>query len=118
MDSPVFGVIDIEGGNSMVEAFAALQAYGRLLSVGHTARTKESFPVGAFEGDFGREGKRIETMHLLERGSNDADLGRDIEWLAEHIAEGTIVPPETQLVPFPMEEGIDVSIRQRSTFVL
>lgn len=114
----VSAVIDTEGGATMVESFSALQSYGLLVAVGHTARDPETFPVGSFEGDSGREGRRIETIHLLQRQDGPADLLRDIEWLAEQVANGSISAPETNLIQFPSTPGIDIDVESRATLVL
>ncbi|OZD18149.1 hypothetical protein CH253_16820 [Rhodococcus sp. 06-156-3C] len=114
----VSAVIDTEGGGTMVSAFAALDAYGILVAVGHTARCPEVFPVGSFEGDSGREGRRIETIHLLQRQDGNADLVDDLEWLAVQVDNGSMTTPSTEFIEFPTAPGIDIVVDRRARTAL
>ncbi|MEU5915570.1 zinc-binding dehydrogenase [Streptomyces sp. NPDC047141] len=90
---PVEAVIDTVGGEVLVQAFRQLRANGRLIAVGHTARECERFEPGDFEGDEGRYGRVIETMHLLQ-GDPRRSLVDDIEWLARMVDRGGVLTPE------------------------
>jgi uncharacterized protein DUF6119 len=75
----------------VVSAFAALEAGGTLVSVGHTSGSAEVFEYGAmFAGGArgGASGRSIVTFYLLA----DSDFSTELAWLAERVAVGTLVP--------------------------
>lgn len=88
LSAPVHGVVDMVGGPQLVEAFAALETGGTLVSVGHSADEPEHFPVGALYGDRGRHGRSVVTFHLL----GCSDLAPDLAWLAARVADGALDP--------------------------
>ena len=57
VDGPVFGVIDMVGGDFLPESYRVLQDHGgTLLSVGHAAATPEVFEVGDMQANRARFG--------------------------------------------------------------
>ncbi|MBF6098443.1 zinc-binding dehydrogenase [Nocardia cyriacigeorgica] len=84
----VDGVIDLVGGPELVEAYGRLSEGGTVVAVGHAAGADETFPYGAFYGDQGRHDRSITTFFLLAC----TNLGPDLSWLAEQVANGTLDP--------------------------
>ncbi|MFE6779808.1 zinc-binding dehydrogenase [Streptomyces sp. NPDC057702] len=86
---PVHGAIEVVGGDQLVAAYAALGAHGTLVSVGHSAGTGESFPLGAFLATEGRHDRALTTFYLLQ---DAARLGEDLTWLSHLLARGALDP--------------------------
>ncbi|MDT0346839.1 zinc-binding dehydrogenase [Streptomyces litchfieldiae] len=86
LGAPVHGVIDTVGGDTMVQAYAALAERGVLISMGHTSDGGESFPFGHFSGLLGHD--RVITSYYLLRDSDG--LGEDLTWLAGLLARGEL----------------------------
>ncbi|MGP3972593.1 zinc-binding dehydrogenase [Streptomyces sp. 8N114] len=83
---PVDGIVDMVGGRQLVAAYERLAAGGALVVVGHAGGDDEHFPHGALYGDNGRHDRSIVTFHLLQC----RELARDLTWLAEQVASGTL----------------------------
>jgi NADPH:quinone reductase-like Zn-dependent oxidoreductase len=86
IDEPVNAVLDMVGGDQLVEAFRRLAPSGTLVAVGHSAEQAETFAFGDFFGDGGRHDRSLVTFHL----SGCIDLGSDLGWLAREVAAGSI----------------------------
>ncbi|MGW1739066.1 zinc-binding dehydrogenase [Nocardia sp. NPDC001965] len=86
--TPVDGAIDLVGGAHLVDAYRRLAEGGTVVAVGHSAEADETFPYGAFFGDQGRHDRSVTSFFLL----GCADLGRDLTWLAQQVAGGTLQP--------------------------
>jgi NADPH:quinone reductase-like Zn-dependent oxidoreductase len=81
-------VLDMVGGDQLVEAFRRLAPGGTLMAVGHSAERSESFAFGDLFGDGRRHDRSLVTFHL----SGCRDLGPDLGWLAGEVADGRIDP--------------------------
>lgn len=88
VDEPVNAVLDMVGGDQLVEAFRRLAPGGTLVAVGHSAEQAETFAFGDLFGDDDRHDRSLVTFHL----SGCTDLGPDLEWLAREVASGRIDP--------------------------
>lgn len=88
VDQPVNAVLDMVGGDQLVEAFRRLGPGGTLVAVGHSAEQAETFAFGDLFGDDGRHDRSLVTFHL----SGCADLGPDLGWLGREVAAGRIDP--------------------------
>lgn len=88
LSEPVDGVIDLVGGQQLVDAYQRLSAGGTLVAVGHAAGAAETFPYGAFLGDQGRHDRSITTFFL----PSGTGLSRDLSWLAGQVATGALDP--------------------------
>lgn len=89
LGAPVDGVVDLVGGDQLVQAFERLTAGGTLVSVGHVAADQgENFPYGAFSGHDGRHDRSLVTFFLLDC----PDLGPDLGLLASKVAAGELDP--------------------------
>ncbi|MER6046764.1 zinc-binding dehydrogenase [Streptomyces sp. NPDC001793] len=88
LTTPVDGVIDLIGGRQLVDAYGKLTEGGTLVAVGHSAHEPETFPYGALYGDQGRHDRTLTTFFLLAC----TGLARDLTWLAEQVATGTLTP--------------------------
>ncbi|MER0244480.1 zinc-binding dehydrogenase [Streptomyces sp. HSW2009] len=86
---PVYGVLDMVGGDQLVSAYASLEPHGTLVAVGHAAGTGEHFPFGALFGHLGRHNRALTSFYLLQDATR---LGADLTWLAGLLASGTIDP--------------------------
>lgn len=85
---PVDGVVDLVGGQQLVDAYGLLAERGTLVAVGHAAHEGETFPYGALFGDGGRHDRSIVAFSLPAC----AGLGRDLTWLADRIAADVLDP--------------------------
>ncbi|MGA5143225.1 zinc-binding dehydrogenase [Streptomyces azureus] len=85
---PVDGVVDLVGGQQLVDAYGMLAEGGTLVAVGHAAHQGETFPYGALFGDGGRHDRSIVAFAL----PSCTGLGRDLTWLADRIAAGVLDP--------------------------
>ncbi|WP_280460256.1 zinc-binding dehydrogenase [Nocardia carnea] len=93
---PVDGVIDLVGGQQLVDAFERLAEGGTVVSVGHAAGAAETFPYGAFLGDQGRHDRSITTFFLLQC----TGLSRDFGWLARQVSTSALDPNITWRGPW------------------
>ncbi|HVV11512.1 zinc-binding dehydrogenase [Amycolatopsis sp.] len=87
---PVFGILDNVGGAHLVAGFQALEAGGKLVSIGHTAHAEAVFELGAFRADAGRHERSIETFYLFADPAKD--FSADLSWLAGEVAAGRVDP--------------------------
>lgn len=87
IDGTVDGVLDMVGGDQLVEAFARMSQGATLVSVGHGSGEEERFPHGALSGGGGHD-RSIVTFYLLMV----AGLAPDLSWLAEQVAAGDLDP--------------------------
>ncbi|MFE9046194.1 zinc-binding dehydrogenase [Streptomyces sp. NPDC007818] len=85
---PVDGVLDLVGGDRLVEAYGTLREGGTLVAVGHASGRGEDFPFGALFGDQKRHDRSLVTFFLLGCSGLDRDLGR----LAHRVAAGELDP--------------------------
>ncbi|GIG71172.1 zinc-binding dehydrogenase [Phytomonospora endophytica] len=85
---PVDAVLDHVGGETLVEAFAAMTGGGLLVSIGNTSATGEHFPFGALFADAATHDRRISSFIITGEGDLSADLG----WLAHEVAAGRLDP--------------------------
>lgn len=85
---PVDGVIDLVGGQQLVDAYQHLSEGGTVVAVGHAAGAAETFPYGALFGDQGRHDRSITTFFLL----GCVGLSRDFTWLAGQVSTGALDP--------------------------
>lgn len=83
---PVDGVVEMVGGEQLVDAFARLGPDGTLVAIGHHAGGS-SFPFGAFSG-VEAHNRSIVTFYLLA----SAHLAPDLTWLARQVAAGALDP--------------------------
>lgn len=90
VDRPVHAVLDNVGGRQLVDAFAALQAHGVLVSVGRSSESNAVFPPEALQGDEGRHDRSIRTFFLLRNPATD--FSADLAWLAAEVATGRLDP--------------------------
>ncbi|MFI5714678.1 zinc-binding dehydrogenase [Nocardia sp. NPDC051750] len=90
VDRPVFAVLDNVGGPQLVDAFAALQAGGVLVSVGRSSGADAVFPPEALLATEGRHDRSIRTFFLLADPA--ADFSADLTWLAAEVAAGRLDP--------------------------
>ncbi|MER7271169.1 zinc-binding dehydrogenase [Micromonospora carbonacea] len=89
LDQAVAGVIDVVGGETLVQAYDKLAEGGTLVSVGNVASTGERFPALAFSGHDGRNDRSVTSFFL---GAH-AGLSADLAWLAARVADNTLTPP-------------------------
>ncbi|MFI6639209.1 zinc-binding dehydrogenase [Streptomyces sp. NPDC050504] len=87
--APVHGVVDMVGGQQLVDAYAALASHGTLVALGHSAGVGETFPYGALFGNEGRHDRTLTTFFLLDDAK---DLGAELTWLAGLVARGDLDP--------------------------
>ena len=90
VDRPVAAVLDNVGGRQLVDAFAALQPHGVLVSVGRSAEADTVFPHEALQGDAGRHDRSIRTFFLLADPATD--FSADLSWLAAEVTAGRLDP--------------------------
>ncbi|WP_020673240.1 zinc-binding dehydrogenase [Amycolatopsis nigrescens] len=90
VERPVFAVLDNVGGRQMVDAFAAVEAGGVLVSVGRSAGADAVFPPDAFVPTEGRHDRSIRTFFLF--GDPATDFSADLTWLAAEVAAGRLDP--------------------------
>lgn len=83
---PVDGVVEMVGGQYLVDAFSRLGPDGTLAAVGHHIGGS-SFPLGAFSG-VEAHNRSIVTFFLLAC----VDLAPDLTWLAQQVAAGVLDP--------------------------
>ncbi|WP_419993048.1 zinc-binding dehydrogenase [Streptomyces boninensis] len=95
---PVYGVLDNVGGRQLVDAFAAVEAHGSLVSVGRSSGADSVFPHTALQGNEGRHDRSIRTFFLY--GEPDTDFSADLTWLAAEVAEGRLDPGITWRGPW------------------
>ncbi|WP_308315370.1 zinc-binding dehydrogenase [Streptomyces sp. ISL-100] len=88
LKEPVHGVLDLVGGQQLIDAYGMLAERGTLVAVGHAAHEGETFPYGALFGDNGRHDRTIATFSLPAC----ADLAPDLTWLAHRVAAGELDP--------------------------
>lgn len=88
LSEPVDGVVDLVGGQQLVDAYQRLSEGGTVVAVGHAAGAAETFPYGAFLGDQGRHNRSITTFFLL----SCTGLSRDFGWLATRVTTGALDP--------------------------
>ena len=86
VDGPVFGVIDMVGGDILPESYRVLQDHGgTLLSVGHAAATPEVFQVG----DMQAKSRIIRGFSLFADSSGVAE---DLAQLVALMFDGSLDP--------------------------
>ncbi|MFC9916473.1 zinc-binding dehydrogenase [Streptomyces sp. NPDC059862] len=85
---PVDGVVDLVGGQQLVDAYSMLAQGGTLVAVGHSAHQGETFPFGALFGDQGRHNRSIVAFSLPAC----TGLAPDLTWLAHRVAAGELDP--------------------------
>jgi NADPH:quinone reductase-like Zn-dependent oxidoreductase len=90
VDRPVFAVLDNVGGQQLVDAFAALQAGGVLVSVGRSAEADAVLPPEALTPTQGRHDRSIRTFFLF--ADPTTDFSADLTWLATEVAAGRLDP--------------------------
>ncbi|WP_280397330.1 zinc-binding dehydrogenase [Nocardia carnea] len=90
VDRPVFAVLDNVGGQQLVDAFAAVQAGGVLVSVGRSSEADAVFPPAALLATEGRHDRSIRTFFLL--ADPTVDFSGDLTWLAAEVAAGRLDP--------------------------
>lgn len=83
---PVDGVVDMVGGQQLVEGFSQLAQHGTLVAVGHSSGSGENFPYDAYFNEQARHDRSIASFYLL----NCLDLARDLTWLADRVASGQL----------------------------
>jgi NADPH:quinone reductase-like Zn-dependent oxidoreductase len=88
LDQAVTGVIDVVGGETLVQAYDKLAEHGILVSVGHVSSAGERFPALAFSGHDGRNNRSITSFFL----GAYAELSADLAWLAARVTDGTLTP--------------------------
>ncbi|MET9510404.1 zinc-binding dehydrogenase [Streptomyces flavidovirens] len=88
LKEPVHGVVDLVGGQQLIDAYSMLAERGTLVAVGHAAHEGETFPYGALFGDNGRHDRSIVTFSLPACHG----LAPDLTWLAQHVASGELDP--------------------------
>ncbi|SHN45309.1 zinc-binding dehydrogenase [Cryptosporangium aurantiacum] len=81
------GVVDLVGGEQLVDAFGRLTPGGTLVAVGHSAGQPAMFPFGALFGDVGHD-RTLVTFYLLDCPRFDDELS----WLAGRVASGALDP--------------------------
>ncbi|MEU1605745.1 zinc-binding dehydrogenase [Micromonospora matsumotoense] len=84
----VTGVIDVVGGEALVQAYDKLAEGGILASVGQVGSTGERFPALAFSGHDGRNDRSV-TSFLL---GAQAGLPADLAWSAARVTDNTLTP--------------------------
>ncbi len=87
---PVWAVLDNVGGPHLVDAFAALEAGGTLVSVGRSFRADAVLSPDVLLGDGGRHDRSIRTFFLF--GDPGTDFSADLTWLAHEVAAGRLDP--------------------------
>jgi NADPH:quinone reductase len=90
VDLPVFAVLDNVGGQQLVDAFAALQAGGVLVSVGRSSEADAVLPPEALVPTEGRHDRSIRTFFLF--ADPNSDFSADLTWLAAEVAAGRLDP--------------------------
>ncbi|GAA1767893.1 zinc-binding dehydrogenase [Streptomonospora arabica] len=90
VERPVFAVLDAVGGRYLVDAFAALQAGGVLVSVGRSAEEDAVLAPEALQGAGGGHDRSIRTFFLY--GDPAVDFSADLSWLAAEVAAGRLDP--------------------------
>jgi NADPH:quinone reductase-like Zn-dependent oxidoreductase len=90
VDRPVFAVLDNVGGRQLVDAFAAVQAGGVLVSVGRSSGADAVLPPEALTPTEGRHDRSIRTFFLLADPATD--FSADLTWLAAEVAAGRLDP--------------------------
>ncbi len=88
VDEPLNAVLDMVGGQQLVEAFRRLAPNSTLVAVGHSAEEDEVFVFGDLFGDGQRHDRALVTFHL----SGCGDLGPDLARLAHAVAAGDVDP--------------------------
>ncbi|MBK3601748.1 zinc-binding dehydrogenase [Streptomyces sp. MBT98] len=86
--APVDAVLDMVGGDHLVQAYDKLAENGTLIALGHGAGEPEHFAYGAFFGDQGRHNRAIVSFFLLSCPA----LPPALTWLADQVATGTLHP--------------------------
>jgi NADPH:quinone reductase-like Zn-dependent oxidoreductase len=90
VDRAVFAVLDNVGGQQLVDAFAALQAGGVLVSVGRSSEADAVLPPEALVPTEGRHDRSIRTFFLFADPATD--FSADLTWLAAEVAAGRLDP--------------------------
>jgi NADPH:quinone reductase-like Zn-dependent oxidoreductase len=85
---PVDSVVDLVGGQQLVDAYSMLAQGGTLVAVGHSAHQGETFPFGALFGDQGRHNRSIVAFSLPAC----TGLAPDLTWLAHRVDAGELHP--------------------------
>ncbi|WP_301125947.1 zinc-binding dehydrogenase [Streptomyces cacaoi] len=110
VEEPVDGVLDLVGGQQLVDAFAGLRKHGTLVAVGHSAHQDETFPYGALFGAGESHDRTVTTFHLL----GCTGLARDLTWLAARVAAGDLDVPTPWRGPWDRaDEAIDALLGRR-----
>lgn len=94
--SRVHGAIDMLGGQYLVDAYALLEPGSAIVALGHSARTDERFPYGAFIADPATSDRSITSFFL----GSEPDLAAEMAYLAgdEQLQVGDVETREwTQL---------------------
>ncbi|MFE6862106.1 zinc-binding dehydrogenase [Nocardia sp. NPDC057668] len=84
--APVDGVLDLIGGDQLVDSYRHLTQDGTVVAIGHAAGQDETFRFGTFFGDQGRHNRSITSFFLL----SCTNLSPDLSWLAHRVAAGTL----------------------------
>ncbi|MFC7455563.1 zinc-binding dehydrogenase [Brachybacterium sp. GCM10030267] len=84
----VHAALDMVGGPHLVAAYAALEAGGTVVALGHSASQEEHFPLGAFEASSGRHNRAITSFFL----GAEAELSTEMAWLAGEVHAGRLDP--------------------------
>ncbi|GGP86395.1 zinc-binding dehydrogenase [Saccharothrix coeruleofusca] len=90
LTAPVHGVLDMVGGQHLVQAYLRLAEHGTLVAIGRSSGEPSQLTADAFEG-LGSHGRAITTFFLL----NCPDLAPDLAWLAERVHTGALTPQVT-----------------------
>ncbi|MBY8870539.1 zinc-binding dehydrogenase [Micromonospora sp. PLK6-60] len=82
----VHGVLDVVGGQPLVDAYQLLEAGGTVISLGHAAGVGEHFPYGAFIGDATMANRSITSFFL----GTEPDLAAELGFLAAEARAGRL----------------------------
>ncbi|GAA4899623.1 zinc-binding dehydrogenase [Streptomonospora salina] len=87
---PVAAALDNVGGRQLVDAFAAVDAGGTVVSVGRSSEADAVFVPEALLGNAGRHDRSIRTFFLFSDPA--ADFSADLAWLSAEVAAGRLDP--------------------------
>ncbi|MFK0243488.1 zinc-binding dehydrogenase [Amycolatopsis azurea] len=98
VERPVSAVLENVGGQQLVDAFAAVEAGGVVVSVGRSSGADSVFPAAALTPTDGRHDRSIRTYFLLADAAED--FSSDLTWLAAEIAAGRLDPGISMRAPW------------------
>ncbi|MEU3764936.1 zinc-binding dehydrogenase [Amycolatopsis keratiniphila] len=98
VERPVAAVLENVGGQQLVDAFAAVEAGGTVVSVGRSSGADSVFPAAALTPTDGRHDRSIRTYFLLADPAED--FSADLTWLAAEIAAGRLDPGISMRAPW------------------